>query len=365
MKIKATFLPILVLGLFFISQASARNAVSELSTGHTMHSARSGIWTITADAETQFYFWSGKVTSAGFADIQPGMQVVVYGNVCDPPDGFCTFLVFLLPPYFPDLDPSPDYIAGHVTETDISLYRFTVRENISNFQMVEVVVPAGIEIKAAERGNPIVPITYNDLFPDMPIMIHGFNYGSYFEADFIVRSHDWEPEYNQGCDFGNCELFGIIQRKYTEGDQQWLRVAVSKENNPGFYHADVDFFGGFLNFPWGGLSFPMGAVMQPTTVWVSGAFQFRQTLANSYWFGPSGTEFHQPVTIEIRYFSLDGITDPDRVNLSYYDEETGKWRIATHMFYFPEEHCFRGEIQHFSRYSLSTNGRPVYYYLEW
>jgi len=105
------------------------------------------------------------------------------------------------------------------------------------------------------------------------------------------------------------------------------------------------------------LDFPQGALNQNTEIVVTGDFMFWWTLQNIYEFLPS-MDFDIPVPIEIRYFNLDNI-NPDRVKLTYFDEEDQSWKLACHMTHYPDEHCFRGQVEHFSRYSLSTNNRPL------
>ncbi len=121
--------------------------------------------------------------------------------------------------------------------------------------------------------------------------------------------------------------------------------------------------GGVFHFPWGHLAFPPGALNEELIIRVNSEFIFWDSMINVYFFNPHGTDFNVPVELEIRYFNLDEI-NPDRVFLSYYDEEREKWVIAGHMDHHPETHCFRGFIEHFSRYSLSTNQRPIEQQLE-
>jgi len=254
-----------------------------------------------------------------------------------------------------------DYIYGSISAINPDLKQFTVWVNAFQGESRPVTAIPGAVYLDAPLGGDIDVISFADLQIDDPIMIHGYKIADHLKGIIFVRSEDWrslplerEPEL--------IEIYGWIEDKWKgPNGEEIIQVYIdtlSGDPNHQTFSAVIGVDGGRFNFPWGYLDFPQNAVDGDTQISVSGDFMFWWTLQNIYDFLP-GMEFNYPVDIELRYFNLPDGINPEMVSLSYYDEDLGKWRIASHMDHFEGEHCFRGSIQHFSRYSLSSNNRPL------
>ncbi|MBN1295515.1 hypothetical protein JXA80_01965 [bacterium] len=257
---------------------------------------------------------------------------------------------------------SPGSVFGLVSLIDPAISVFHVWEDGYAGQILDVLVMPGSEFWDAPVGFPRQPLAgIHELNPGDPIMIHGYRYNDTYRGTVFVRSSDWFPEDPGRDGLDIMEVYGWVDRVFLSpyGDPVvavWVDTLTGDPNHQTFT-TWIGPDGGYVSFPWGHLFFPIGAINQATEITVTGDFMFWWTIQNIYEFSPD-IEFQVPVDIEIRYFNLDGI-DPDRVKLVYFDEELEKWRLACHMTHFPAEHCFRGQVDHFSRYSLSTNNRPL------
>ena len=327
-------------------------------------------WVVQVFSHTIFFPEAGPPGQYHIDDLLPGMRVAVIGTYVlgenrihadminfarDPHGGYdsgsnhggggCPFIGFVTM-----VSPEDDIF---------EITRFQHQEHSG-----EVLVTDEVLVIDAPPGGGLTVISYGDLHPGDPVMVHGqLQDDLSFLAEIIVRSDDWDM-HDRALNGATFEYFGVLMdffgphppyflpgfmmfKAYETGDEAFTSVVKT-----------VGPMGDLFRFPWGHLDFPPNALDEPVQISVSSQFMFWNTLENVYFFQPHGLEFNVPVEIEIRYFNLDGI-DPDLVSLSYYDEELGRWVIATHMTHYPEEHAFRGMIEHFSRYSLSTNNRPI------
>lgn len=253
-------------------------------------------------------------------------------------------------------------IFGPVSLIDPVNFEFHVWVNAFQGEILDVQVLPGAQFWDAPVGAPRIPLNgVQDFCPGDPVMVHGYTYNDTYRGSIFVRSDDW---YGSGQGRENLEImevYGWVEHIFFDHHGVCFMAihvdTLTGDPNHQSFSKVVGSAGGFVHFPWGHLHFPPGALPHLEEITVTGDFMFWWTLQNIYEFLPS-MSFDIPVDIEIRYFNLDGI-DPDKVKLVYYDENTGKWCLATHMTHYPDEHCFRGQIQHFSRYSLSTNNRPL------
>jgi len=303
-----------------------------------------------------------------FNDLQLDMPVLVQGMPLPDQSVLVAEMVFV----FSDMHQAAQWrgspaggdnsIFGTVSVIDPGAQAFHVWVNSFHGDILDVLILPGAQFWDAPVGDPRVPLNGPfDFHPGDPVMIHGYTYNDMYRGSVFVRSDDWYPSGDGRESLEIMEVYGWVDRIFVDHHgacvmSVWVDTLTGDPNHQTFSKV-VGPIGGFVHFPWGHLYFPTGALQQLVEVTVSGDFMFWWTLQNIYEFMPC-MSFELPVDIEIRYFNLDGI-DPDRVKLVYYDEDTGKWRLATHMTHYPEEHCFRGQITHFSRYSLSTNNRPL------
>jgi hypothetical protein len=322
------------------------------------------IWMVMVTDWTEFIPFHSPPGDFSIYDLQVDMPVFVEGIFCGQPltiTAHHVFFGFFPPPKMGGHDPMSDAIGGRITDIDYEGNLFHVAVDTPPPQpSLDIWMTDDTVMMEAFRYMPIMPIDFNALMIGDPIMVLGYEEYEW-TADVLIRSDDWMPESQVywGPEF---QIYGFIEDIYSHGDRYGIRVGIIEAPAASQYEFEIGYSGGRCEFPWGYLDFPPGALNQWQRISVSGDFVFWWTLQNVYLFEPHGISFSQPVEIEIRYFNLEGI-DPDRVNLSYYDEDLGKWRVAGHMDNYPDEHCFRGVIHHFSRYSLSTNGKPLYYLL--
>jgi hypothetical protein len=378
--VRLSRMKVLMLWMMMIGGA-AEAAAKNIMIAYPSASSRMGInrdqeFQVVTTPETLFVRDQGPCS---FADILIGMPVMVEGRFpADAPGVIIANTVHLSshPPHdnaanrsekplfeskakFAMHGPNPmtDHVGGPVDSINEEESTFTVFMHEFAGQLAGINVPDDVPIRQAFIGEPLIDIDFEDLHPGDPMMINVRDDGDFFVATYMVRSNDWLPE---GAANGlNYDLYGHIHEIW-HGPLRGLTLEVETttgEPNHQEFSFDVGPSGGMLYFPWGYVNIPEGALEDWRTITVAGEFMFTWTLRNEYSFEPR-TQFLIPITLEIRYFNLDGI-NPENVNLSYYDEESGRWRVAGHMIHYPEDHAFRGEITHFSRYSLSVNGKPV------
>ena len=326
-------------------------------------------WTVLTDHDTPFEpVDPGLPEPFHFEDLQIGYGVLVEGHFIPGENAIHADIIFV----FTDIPQFPHGVGGHpphggdrifglVDSISPSGGTFNIWVNQYQGEMMDVHVLPDAQFWDAPIGQPLTPINLWDFHPGDPVMVHGtMSYDHLFGIAFI-RSMDWCPERSLEEGDTELEIYGWVDGVFIHPDGgPTMRVHVDSmtgDPNHQSFSKIIGPAGGTINFPWGYLFFPPNALNDLVNVQVTGDFMFWWTLENMYQFYPS-MEFNLPVDIEIRYFSLDGI-DPDQVRLRWFDEITGKWRIATHMTHVWEEHCFRGQIEHFSRYSLSTNNRPL------
>lgn len=301
-----------------------------------------------------------------FDDLLPGMATMVHGfpypgqNIVNA-DVVMVFMSMHQSIPHRNSPPCHDEVFGEVSYVLPDQSMFEIWANGHQGEYIDVKVLPGSEFWEAKNGDPRIPL--NSIFDfdyGDPIMIHGFRYQDMYRGSVFVKSTDWFPQ-EKSSGFEIMELYGWVDNIYSYGHGElyvtiWLDTLTGDPNHQTFSKS-IGPDGGMVFFPWGHLNFPEGALNDVTEITVTGDFMFWWTLQNIYEFHPS-MNFNVPVDVELRYFNLDQI-DPERVKLVFYNEETQKWQIACHMTHFPEEHCFRGQIDHFSRYSLSTNNRPL------
>jgi len=321
-------------------------------------------WLVFVTDFTFFHQFDGPADPVEFTDLEVGHIVYVDGMLLDP---------LVLEAYFVEIfcggsnwgdytpDPMHGAVLGAVNEISYDDMWFTVLVNgYQGREIVMEVMPDAV-IMEALPDQPLVDISFFDLNPDDPIMAHGYFVGDMFLTEVLIRSEDWIP-FNENENDEVCEVYGWIADIWLGPGNEWLITlfveTMTGDPNHQMFEKYIGFEGGIFEFPWGHIIFPRGALSYGEVIRVSGDFMFWWTLHNIYEFAPH-MEFNLPVEIEICYYNLDGIPHPDRVHLSYFDEESERWRPAAHMVCFPDEHCFRGSISHFSRYSLSTNSQPL------
>ncbi|MBN1356991.1 hypothetical protein JXA40_12085 [bacterium] len=321
-------------------------------------------WTVFVKEYTRFIPFGGPPGQFTIHDLDIGMPVLVEGCSGFNPLTITAQEVFF--GHFPPNrhvghDPMMDAIGGIVTEIDTHLMEFQVLvQPPPGGPMIDLWMTAETAILEAFRSLPLFILNFQELRPGDPVMVMAHDDNGWL-VDALVRSDDWIPE-SQVLWGQHMQVYGFIEEIIYRDDRHGIQLRFTQVPPTSQYLTVLGPEGGRLEFPWGYLDFPCGALDHVQEIAVSGDFIFWWTLQNVFLFEPHGLEFNMPVEFEIRYFNLEGI-DPENVNLTYYDEDLGKWRIATHMNHFESEHCFRGEIDHFSRYSLSTNGRPLYYLL--
>ncbi|MCD4655543.1 hypothetical protein K8T06_16605 [bacterium] len=324
-------------------------------------------WTIQVDSRTVFIPMDGDLPNPFYYDdLEVGKPVLVQGEPVYGQYRINAETVFV----FSSMNqaaqkrnaPLGDSVFGPVNLITPSKLTFNVWVDASQGDYLDVRVLPGSEFWHAPVGQSRVPMnSIFDFLPGDPIMIHGYRYNDLYRGSVFVRSNDWFSSESGRNDLEIMEVYGWVDNVYysQQGDQFVLVCVdtVTGDPNHQTFSKVVGPEGDQVHFPWGHLDIPSGALNISTEIVVSGDFMFWWTLQNTYDFQPS-LEFSIPVDIEIRYFNLNGI-HPDRVKLTYYDEEAQCWQIACHMTHVPDEHCFRGQIEHFSRYSLSTNNRPL------
>ena len=310
-------------------------------------------WRVLVDEYTLF---QGPLGVGGddfeFEMLMPGMMVMTLGNEGEEPYTLCaTEVVFMGWNAATRADWGPgtsDDLFGTVIDIDYDELHFTM--NVDGYQntMSSVYVSDSCDVIEAWMYQPILDIEITDLMPGDPVMIYGYGYGDMISADVVVRTDDWAFSGTNRLD-DELQLFGWVHDLLIYPDRTELIVEVdSLHGNPNHqsFTTFIDYWGGELFFPWGYMSFPVGAIDTGEIITVTGDFMFWETLQNHYEFFPAGLEFNSQVFIEIRYFNLEGI-NPNLISLSYFDENLQKWRIAAAMTHFPDEHCFRGYLEHF------------------
>ncbi|MBN1551762.1 hypothetical protein JW979_09850 [bacterium] len=322
------------------------------------------LWTVRVRPYTHFIPADQPPGDFQFEDLQIGMPVLVQGWICQYPPVICATHVFV---FFDGPPPRNDYMSivkgGIIVDIDYVNGEFILETEQQMPEFRDVLVTMETRFYQAFLGDSLIEIPFDMIPNGAPVMVHGHREeNNLIVAEGVILSDDWLPDYNHDWSEDIVEVFGIVD--CIDHYQHRMRVFVENLGSNQTYSGFVNQNGGLVAFPWGHLEFPPNAVDEEYNIFISGDFMFWFTLQNVYLFGPEGLTFNEPVLLEIRYFNLDGIDDPERVSLSYYDDELGKWRVYTHMDFFPEHHCFRGYINHFSRYSLSTNGRPVQFILE-
>jgi len=300
-----------------------------------------------------------------FEHLEVGQMVLVEGMPWSGSPGMNAYFIFVFGRGADRNDgngpPAPAHLYGMVNSVDPGQKRFTIWVNEFQGESLDISVLPTAQFYDAPIGYPITGSSFEALNPGDPLMIHGYRINDLYRGMVFVRTPDWFPEHVLGRDIEILEIYGWVEDKWIDQwDNRIIRVEVDTmtgDPNHQTFRKTIGVEGGLFQFPWGHLDFPVGALNQQEEITVSGDFMFWWTIQNIYNFEPDMT-FDEPVAIELRYFNLEGI-NPNRINLSFYDEEMGRWRVATHMDHFEDEHCFRGEITHFSRYSLSTNNVPL------
>jgi hypothetical protein len=344
------------------SVVSGGNAKPIEISGKTIHAVPR--WTqfeeFTVFTTPQTMFYGDHHQPVSFDDVTVDEMVFIEGRFGESSFSMTAYDVHLSPPHGDpprNQDPMTDHLCGPVTWIDNEARIFKVFRDTAQGEVRGVAVPPDVPIKQAYIGEPLIDIEFADLVTGNPVMLNCHYEDDRIVADYVVRSNDWlPPESNSSVSY---DIYGYITFIWP-GPFQGFDIRIeTMTGDPN--HQEFSYYvgppGGFLAFPWGYLDIPEGALSDWRTITVSGEFMFTWTLRNIYSFEPR-TEFLIPVTLEIRYFDLTGI-DPDFVNLTYFDEETQRWRPAGMMTHFAGEHAFRGSIEHFSRYSLSVNGRPI------
>lgn len=365
-------LMLLMLPVLSCALTAHLTAAGSLKAQHPVQSIRwdgtDTTWTVLVFPHTIFFPEAGPPGQYSIDDLVPDMRVAIIGPYYLGENTiYADIINFARDPR--DGGNGSNHGGGHpfigfITAVDPQNSMFVITRIEHQTQDRDVLIPQDCVVLDAPMGGELTPISFDQLYPGDPIMVHGtLQSDESILAEVIVRTDDWDQE-NRNFDSGTFEYFGIATDffgphyphyypgfrmfvVYESGDAEF--TTVSKMMYPS---------GGMFQFPWGHLDFPPGALSEPIEISVSSQFMFWNTLDNIFFFQPHGIDFSVPVEIEIRYFNLDDI-NPDLVNLSYFDEDLGRWVLATHMIHYPEEHAFRGMIEHFSRYSLSTNNRPL------
>ena len=323
-------------------------------------------WIIHFDQYTSFFDTENQIYLT-INDLLPGMFAIVDGWPCQHEMGFCAMNVLIGSRINSMTHPSggghgESPLIGEIVSLDLPDGSFKLLVDGYQNEMMQVLAFDDTRYYQAWSQGPITEINFWELFPGSPVMIHGFFQGDVIHAEAVIVTNDWEISYNMRDDDSGVELYGYIEdTRFLPGSPLVIIVNVVRINHEGdteVFQTYVPVSGGSVSFPFGFLHFPPGALSEGQFISIEGSFKFWSTIRNSYTFSPEGLVFNVPVELELKYYNLEG-TNPDLLNLCYYDEETGKWRIAVNMTHYPNEHCFRGDIEHFSRYSLSTNGRPL------
>ncbi len=323
-------------------------------------------WTVQVMPGTVFFPMGDVPNPFSFSDLEVGQMILAEGIFWNGSPGLNAYWVFVFGPGGQrDINSQPssltDYIYGAVTRINPETMQFSVWVQQEQGECRTITALPNAVFVDAPPGEPLRNMSFFELLPGDPLMIHGYLVGDVMKGFAFVRSFDWFPP-TINREFETLEVYGWVEDRWI--DFQGNRVleiridTMTGDPNHQTFTRIVDVQGDRFEFPWGHLIFPPYALNETTAITVSGDFMFWWTLQNIYEFQPEMT-FNEEVEIELRYFNLPENVDPNRINLSYYDEETGRWRIATHMTHHSNEHCFRGMITHFSRYSLSTNNRPL------
>ncbi|MBN1878585.1 hypothetical protein JW823_00565 [bacterium] len=325
-------------------------------------------WTVQLDHNTPFVPVDPDLPEPFFFDdLEIDHAVLVEGHISPFENLIEAEIVFV----FTDVSQYPRFVGGPphggerifglVSAIDLQMRSFHVWTNEFQGELMDVAVVPNAEFWDAPIGSPMVPIHLWNLHPGDPVMVHGTMINDHFFGNAFIRSMDWCTERSGSDDGTVMEVYGWINNIFQHPNGEPV-VSVNVDSMTGdpnhqSFSKIVGPAGGYVYFPWGYLNFPPGALEDLVNIQVTGDFMFWWTLENIYQFYPS-MQFNVPVEIEIRYFNLEGI-DPEQIRLSWFDEITGTWRLACHMTHCWEQHCFRGQIDHFSRYSLSTNNRPL------
>jgi len=357
--------------LFMVPAGFANENVLDLQVPLSIDYTRAAYedWTVQVDGATIFVPTDGSLPDPFYySDLQLDMPVIVEGMIANGSNLIYAQYVYVFgsmnkaaqmrkAPMLTD-----DSIFGPVTLITPESLTFNVWVDEHQGDYMDILVLPGSQFWDAPVGLPRTPLNsiYN-FCPGDPIMIHGYSYNDMYRGSVFVRSDDWFPGGNAFNSMEIAEVYGWVDNVYlSHHGNQFVTVlvdCVTGDPNHQTFSKVVGPEGGYVHFPWGYLNFPAGALDESTNVVVSGDFMFWWTLQNIYDFQPD-IEFNVPVPIEIRYFNLENI-NPDRIKLTYFDEEEQCWKLACHMTHYPDEHCFRGQVEHFSRYSLSTNNRPL------
>jgi hypothetical protein len=117
--------------------------------------------------------------------------------------------------------------------------------------------------------------------------------------------------------------------------------------------------GGILEFRSGTLEVHPRSIDESKTIGArTYSLQQRDFFKKIYEFDPSGTTFDPPAILTLSYCDL-GPTVPETIVLRVFNDETNQWEVASFMVNDPINQTFTGNIQHFSRYSLSGNGQVL------